>query len=155
LSEQTALAARIQAELLVIENAVARAEHLMDKANRGGDDDYLDGVALSLHGFYSGVERAFESIAHDVDGAVPSTPEWHRDLLAQMAVAVSGARPAVIGRETWRCLDEYRGFRHIVRHIYAFQLRPARIRELGERVRACYESVNADLAQFRRFLEQE
>lgn len=45
------LAGRIRRAGLDLERVVARATSLMDKARAGGDDDYLDGVALNLHGF--------------------------------------------------------------------------------------------------------
>jgi hypothetical protein len=61
-AESAALAGRISQWLLDLERLVGRAESLLDKAQGSGDDDYLDGVALNLHGFYAGVERVFEDI---------------------------------------------------------------------------------------------
>jgi hypothetical protein len=52
-----ALAGRIRQSLRDLERVVARAQDLMDKARTSGDSDYLDGVALKLHGFYAGIER--------------------------------------------------------------------------------------------------
>ncbi len=57
------LAARIRAELFDIEQVVDRTQYLLTKAEQQHDDDYLDGVALNLHGFYAGVERIFEEVA--------------------------------------------------------------------------------------------
>jgi hypothetical protein len=134
-----ALATRLRAELVDLERVMQRVEHLWSKA--GEDEDYLDGVALNLHGFYAGVERIFEQIAREIDGALPDGPEWHRDLLMQMSAEVSSTRPAVIRRTTRDCLDEYRGFRHVVRNVYAFNLRPTRLQELATELPACYQTV--------------
>jgi len=41
----------------------------------------LDGVALNLHSFYSGIERIFELIAANVDDIRPVGENWHQTLL--------------------------------------------------------------------------
>lgn len=146
------LAGRIHESLNDLERVVSRAEELLGKAQQHNDDGYLDGVALNLHGFYAGVERIFEDIARTLDEAVPSGPDWHRDLLLQMSAAIDGVRPAVISQETRFCLDEYRGFRHVVRNVYTFNLRPLRVQELTENLRACYQRLSAELAGFISFL---
>lgn len=151
--EYAALAGRIREELLELKRVVDRAEMLMAKAQRTGDDGYLDGVALNLHGFYAGIERIFVSIAREVDGSVPSGSDWHRDLLTQMSAEVSSVRPAVISRDTRYCLDDYRGFRHVVRHVYTFNLVPSRLEELVTGLQACYTAVRGDLEGFADYLD--
>jgi hypothetical protein len=151
--DDIALAARIRAELIELERVVQRAERLMSKAQERSDEDYLDGVALNLHDFYSGVERVLEEIAREIDGSVPVGPEWHRDLLVQMSAKLADTRPAVIGRNTRNCLDEYRGIRHVVRNVYTFNLRPSRLQELVSELRACYAALIQDLTTFCEFLE--
>ena len=151
--EYAALAGRIREELLELKRVVDRAEMLMAKAQRTGDDGYLDGVALNLHGFYAGIERIFVSIAREVDGSVPSGSDWHRDLLTQMSAEVSSVRPAVISRDTRYCLDDYRGFRHVVRHVYTFNLVPSRLEELVTGLQTCYTAVRSDLESFADYLD--
>ena len=51
-----ALAARLSGYLEELAQGVDRVELLTGKAINTGDDGYWDGVALNLHGFYSGVE---------------------------------------------------------------------------------------------------
>lgn len=148
-----ALAGRIRQTLLDLERVVVRAKFLLDLAQSKNDDAYLDGVALNLHSFYGGVERIFEDIARSVEQAIPTGPEWHRDLLLQMADENTAVRPAVITLETRRCLDEYRGFRHLVRNLYTFNLRPTRLRELTEELPGCFQTVRADLDHFITWLE--
>ena len=53
-SEYIVLAGRIKRALLDLEGVVKRAEWLQSKAQTSGDDGFFDGVALNLHGFYSG-----------------------------------------------------------------------------------------------------
>jgi len=152
MTDLVALAGRLHTELIEIERVVERAERLVRKAHEHGDDDYLDGVALNLHGFYAGAERLFATIAREVDGAVPSGPERHRDLLLQMVAPLPGIRPAVIGRATMDRLDEYRGFRHVVRSVYTYNLKPSRVRQLMQGLGECLFALRRDLDAFRTFL---
>ncbi len=69
-----------------------------------------------------------------------------------MSAKLKDIRPAVISRETRRCLDQYRGFRHVVRNVYTFTLFPTRITELVEQLPDCYAAITTDLAKFARFL---
>ncbi|MDQ2692888.1 MAG: hypothetical protein M3Y68_12700 [Chloroflexota bacterium] len=154
MSERLALAGRIRASLEDVKTAVDRAVTLAEKARRSGDDDYWDGVALNLHGFYSGVEHIFEDIARTVDGGLPSGPEWHTSLLRQMTVEMGNLRPAVLRTETRQSLDEYRGFRHIARNVYAFNLRPLRLNELILDISNCFSDLRRDLLAFADFLEK-
>jgi hypothetical protein len=132
---------------------VERVTYLKEKALRSGDDGFWDGVALNLHGFYSGVERIFEDIARTIENSLPSGAEWHSDLLAQMADEIEGVRPAVISPESHTCLDVYRGFRHVVRNVYTFNLNPARLVKLATDLLGCSQSVQNDLGRFADFLE--
>ena len=111
------LARRIRDELEEIAQVVQRVETGWQKVQQSNDDYYLDGVGLNLHGFFSGLERIFELIATRIDGAKPTGENWHQALLQQMTAEVPGIRPAVISQATYNQLDEYRGFRHVVRNV--------------------------------------
>lgn len=150
--EYIGLVGRIEQTLLDLDRVEARAQSMLAKALQSNDDGYYDAVALNLHGFYAGVERIFEDIARTFEGAVPGDADWHRKLLLQMASQADPMRPAVIAVETRRCLDEYRMFRHIVRNIYTFNLRPSRLHELTEELPDCYRALKQDLARFVNFI---
>jgi hypothetical protein len=149
----TALSSRLRAEFHELERVLSRVSALTEKARAHEDADYLDGVALNLHGFYAGVERVLEAIAREVDESVPAGPEWHRDLLMQMSGEVKGVRPPVLSDDTKARLDDYRGFRHVVRNVYTFQLRSSRIFELADDLPGCHESLKRDMEAFFAFLE--
>ena len=153
MSEQNALAVRIRGYLADLEKVTNRAILLSTKAITSDDDGYWDGVALNLHGFYSGVERIFEDIARTVDGNIPSGPDWHIGILVQMSTEVSELRPPVISSDLRYMLDEYRGFRHVVRNVYAFNFRPSRLKELVDTLPVCFSSFKQDLLAFTVFLE--
>lgn len=153
MSEPRALAGRIQGHLADLERVVDRVILLGEKADKTGDDGYWDAVALNLHNYYSGVERIFEDIARTIDGNTPSAPDWHIGLLSQMVAELPGRRPAVITTKLRNSLDEYRGFRHVVRNVYAFNFRPSRLRELVLELPDCFKSFVKELMTFKNFLE--
>ena len=149
-----ALIGRIKRVVQDLEQVVNRAESLMDKAQLSGDDGYLDGVALNLHGFYAGVERIFEDVARTMEKDVPRGSGWHQDLLLQMAAEIDAIRPPLIKAKTRNCLDEYRGFRHVVRNVYTFNLHMPRLHELTKKLSVCFGNVKNDLDDFMKFLQQ-
>lgn len=74
----------------------------------------------TLHGFYTGLEKALEIVADSIDGGTPTGPDWHRRLLRQMTAERAGLRPAVLSTETAALLDDYLAFRHRFRNLYLF-----------------------------------
>jgi hypothetical protein len=146
------LVGRIEQSLSDLQNVVSRAEALDQKYRTTSDDGYLDGVALNLHTFYSAIERILEDIARTIEGSVPAGPDWHRDLLIQMSAKIPEVRPPVIRRETRSLLDEYRGFRHVVRNVYTFNLQAARVVELTREAGRCLALVKEDLDRFSEFI---
>lgn len=153
MSEQTSLAGRIRGYLDELAKVVDRAILLSEKALKSGDDGYWDGVALNLHSYYSGAERIFEDIARTIDGNIPSGPDWHIGLLVQISEEATERRPPVISHEMRYVLDEYRGFRHVVRNVYAFNFRPSRLKELVDGLPECFNSLRQELLAFAQFLE--
>jgi len=153
-SRLSQMATRIRSELDELENVLHRMKEGWDRANRSGDMYYLDGVALNLHGFYSGLERLFELIAINIDGSKPAGENWHQELLNQMAMEIKAVRPAVISELSRRRLGEYRGFRHVVRNVYTVNFSPAKMQKLVEEAPGLFSQVRAELVAFAAFLEQ-
>ena len=151
--EGAVLAARILTELKEISKLVGRIENGWKKAKKREDDFYLDSVALNLHGFYSGLERIFEKIAASVDGSVPAGANWHKELLDQMSMEITGIRPAVISSDLKHKLDEYRGFRHVVRNVYTYHLSPEKIKPLVDNVQEVIANSEKELSAFAKFLQ--
>ena len=148
------IADRIRSELGELEGILSRIEEGWNKANHSGDMLYLDGVALNLHGLYSGLERLFELIVTNIDGVKPSGENWHQELLNQIATDVSQVRPAVISESNYLRLNEYRGFRHVVRNVYTVNFDPQKIRKLVVEAPEMFNKVREELLAFADFLEQ-
>lgn len=149
------LAERLRAELQTLERVVERAEGAVERATQNPQDQdyFLAAAALDLHGFYAGIERLLELIATEVDGGQPTGRRWHHDLLAQMALAVPDVRPAVLAPEIASALTDYLEFRHVVRNVYTFTLRPERVTELVRGLRPAFDLARRDLLAFAAFLD--
>jgi hypothetical protein len=115
---------------------------------RQADEFTLRALASVILDYYTAIENMFEEIAKVVDGSLPSGEEWHKDLLRQMKLDINGIRPAVITRETFTFLDEYRKFRHLVRNIYGFNLLPERLEPLLTRLPAVDRRLAGEIDGF-------
>ncbi len=147
------LSARIESELSELKHVVERTLQAWDKAAKQDDDFYLDSVALNLHAFYSGLERIFEKLASTIDGTVPSAANWHQELLAQMQTEIPSVRPAVISEPLKETLEEYRGFRHVVRNVYTYHLKPEKLKLLVDDLESTFRMASEELTAFGAFLK--
>jgi hypothetical protein len=148
------IAGRIRVDLQELARVVERTGRIWQQALVSTDDYYVDATALNLHGFYAGLERLLEIIADGVDQAKPAGAHWHDDLLRQMGAEVPGVRPPVLSQETRERLDRYRGFRHVVRNVYTYNLDPEQVGVLVKQLAPTMARVSQDLAAFADFLEQ-
>ena len=149
------LAIRIQEELGDIQIAINRALQGWRKFTQSEDGLYIDSTALNLQGAYTGLERLFEQIARHIDGSRPGGKNWHQQLLKQMAFEQDSIRPAVISHKSLEYLDEWRRFRHLVRHNYASELEAAKIERLIDDIGDRFSQISAELIAFAQFLEQQ
>jgi len=142
------------------EGEITDLDSLVDRINRAWrfaqtspseQDMFLDSVALSLHGFYSGVESLFLQVAKSLDDEVPTGEGWHTQLLMQMQDA-DRLRPALISKEDMAFLDELRRFRHLVRNVYTFNLLPDRVKPLVALVTSSWPRLRAELKAFEAYL---
>ena len=148
------IAGRIRVDLQELARVVERTGRIWQQSLAATDDYYVDATALNLHGFYARLERLLEIIADGVDQAKPAGAHWHDDLLRQMAAEVPGVRPPILSQETRERLDRYRGFRHVVRNVYTYNLDPEQIGVLVRQLAPTMARVSQDLAAFADFLEQ-
>ncbi len=149
------LAHRLREAVGELDQVMARVERASRAAKPGyADADlYVDAVALNLHDFYTGLERIFRMIGSTVDKSTPASAGWHRDLLDQMCLDLPGLRPRVLSEATCASLGEFLRFRHVVRNVYTFQLDGERVLQLGQRARALFHDVAAELRAFADYLQ--
>jgi uncharacterized protein YutE (UPF0331/DUF86 family) len=147
------LISRISEELSELDRILQRIEKAWASAETKMDELYLDSVALNLHGYYSSVERIFELIARNIDGSLPEGENWHQELLRQMMTEIKQVRPSIISRETYDSLNEYRGFRHVVRNVYTFNISSKKLRPLVEEMKNVHTSFKNEILKFIQLLE--
>jgi len=148
------IAGRIRSELRELARVVERTGRIWQQATTSTDDYFVDATALNLHGVYAGLERLFELVADGVDQAKPTGSRWHDDLLRQMTAEIPDIRPPVLSQETRQHLDRYRGFRHVVRNVYTYNLDPEQIATLVRQLAPTMDRVSQELCAFADFLEQ-
>ena len=128
-------------------------ESLLELESRlGSNSETVEAAALRLHSFYTGVERMLLLVSRVVNGGTPSRGEgWHRRLLERMAMPTD-TRPAVLQEGTQRDLQEYLRFRHLVRNLYADELRAEPIQRLVKQLKDTWPKLSADIAAFQSWL---
>lgn len=110
---------------------VGSLERLEGRMQAGSaNSETFDSAALRLQSLYTGVERC---------------------LLVRTAIATA-SRPAVLSPAVRAGLAELLAFRHVVRHLYAYELEADRVRLLLQRAIALWPGIEADLERFQAWL---
>lgn len=147
--EVSALAEDVLAELAKMQQLESQIRRVQaELENTPGRADLLnENFALKLHNFYTGCERIFQLVAVELNGGLPSGSDWHRRLLDRMKAEREG-RPAVISASMASKLQEYLGFRHVVRSLYGYELDPQRIAKLVENYPAVWFQFEEEIQEF-------
>lgn len=156
-----ARAALLIATARKVERAIPDAARIVDEALPAAEDissrspaptrAVLAGGAI-IHGFYNELEKVFRAVAGPLDGFEPRGEDWHAELMDQMFFDIPQARPAVLPEELRATLRECRKFRHLFRHLYAFDLDAAEVERLLRELPPLWERTRAALADFARVL---
>jgi hypothetical protein len=106
-----------------------------------------------MHVLYGLFENMFVRIAEDFGNQIEDKSRWHSELLWRMSLDVMPLRPVVISQESYQCLKELRGFRHLFRNAYLLHFDPVRLNivwQYADRLRGVY---GADLNRFLDYLK--
>ncbi|QNI90847.1 hypothetical protein SynBOUM118_00476 [Synechococcus sp. BOUM118] len=114
--------------------------------------DAVDAAGLRLHSFYTGVERMLLLINRVMNGWTPSQGEgWQRLMLERMAMATD-TRPAVLNESTQQEMQEFLRFRHLMRNLYANELRLEPIQRLIGELHHTWPKLDTDITRFQTWL---
>ncbi|HVZ32969.1 MAG TPA: hypothetical protein VG963_11110 [Polyangiaceae bacterium] len=127
----TALRAEIERDWQQVQKHAQRA-HDTDPALRDADAAW---VALSLDHAYQALEQLLVRIERALRLPERTGQHWHRQLLAEATEPLPGVRPALVPKSVERDWEQLLGFRHFLRHAYAVDLDPERLRSNAQRLR--------------------
>lgn len=143
-----ALQELIEDEFVALERIVNEVQEGAGSLEEPPSQFAMNALASYLHQFYTGCERILERIAVTVDGGLPGGAFSHAHLLAQMAQARPGIRPAVLNETLWLRLQDYLAFRHFFRHTYGYTLDWEKLRPLVASLSATHTDLQSHLRAF-------
>ncbi len=144
----------IKIELENLERLSREMKELLSRISDKPSFIEIRGAASILHDFYSGVEKIFERIALSVDKNLPKGENWHIELLIQMTKPFLNVREPVISKDLFEKLKKNLDFRHLFRHIYGFELKWERFKELCVNLDDVLKQVQIEIEGFLEGLEQ-
>lgn len=110
-------------------------------------------LAYYLHNLYCAFEDLFKEITRTFENKIEDISSFHKELLKRMFIEVPGIRPRVLSRESFLLLDELRGFRHIFRHMYTYELSPEKIKDLKDKLVRNWDTIKRDFDGFKNWLK--
>ncbi len=116
------------------------------------NEDLKNSLAYKLHNLYSSYEDIFKIIIKFFENHIDDLSTFHTGLLKRMALNINGIRPALLSDHSLKILDELRGFRHVFRHAYGYELDTDRVIKMAEKIPSLKESFATDLNTFKQNL---
>lgn len=150
-----ALKLRIEDELFAIEKTIGTLNALLAQADTIPEIAFTPAASAYVEDFYSGCERLAERIAVALDGGLPQGKNWHKQLLQQMVETGRPNRPPLWDRTLLSKLDEYRSFRHRVRHLYNIELDSEKVVKLAEQIPDLFSELKESVEKFNAWLVQK
>jgi len=147
--------AKIARVIAEIEEEISNLRILAEEFQNLKEDNrfYLRIASSIFHDFYSGVEKIFKKIAEDLNGGLPNSDNWHKELLHEMSMEITELRPVVIQKDTEEKLLEFLKFRHLSRNNYGFSLKKEKMTHLFEAFPITLEQFSLELNSFIRWLK--
>ena len=145
---------RLRSDIAADRGALARHLSVLERVPLTdlADEADLALVAWSLHHAYCAIEAVLERVARVLEGGVPAGADWHRELVSGAFREIINVRPCIFRATNAVQLHDLRGFRHVVRHAYDFELEVAPLQRLRAITLELRDQLAADLDEFDRWL---
>ncbi len=150
-----ALKTRLEDEMLAFEENVNTLITLMEQSKTVPEGFVTPTLASYIVDVYTGCEKMSERVAVTLDENLPKGENWHEQLLRQMAETGGDNRPPLWQGSLLLELDEYRKFRHLVRHSYNVKLKHDKVMILAQKILISSEKVKEAIQQFNVWLENK
>lgn len=135
-------------EILKLQSSV-KDKTLVLKADKN-NEDLTTSMAYKLHNLYSAYEDMFKLTARFFENQIENISGYHTGLINRMRIEIEGIRPRLLSEDSYRILDELRGFRHVFRHAYTYELDAERIIRLSEKAEKLRDIFSKDLEIFKK-----
>ncbi len=150
-----ALKTRLEDEMLAFEENVNTLITLMEQSKTVPEGFVTPTLASYIVDVYTGCEKMSERVAVTLDGNLPKGENWHEQLLRQMADTGGDNRPPLWQGSLLLELDEYRKFRHLVRHNYQVKLKADKGLILANKIIISSTKVKEAIQQFNCWLDSK
>lgn len=150
-----ALKTRLEDEMLAFEENVNTLITLMEQSKTVPEGFVTPTLASYIVDVYTGCEKMSERVAVTLDEHLPKGENWHEQLLRQMAETGGDNRPPLWQGSLLLELDEYRKFRHLVRHSYKVKLKADKVLILANKIIISSEKVQEAIITFNLWLESK
>jgi len=107
-----------------------------------------------LHNLYCALEDIFREVAQTFENQIEDPARYHRELLKRMHCEIPQIRPPLLTSRSYPLLNELRGFQHVFRHAYDYELSADRLAQLRVKILAGWESIQRDLDEFKNSLQK-
>ncbi|MEL6552459.1 MAG: nucleotidyltransferase domain-containing protein [Cyanobacteria bacterium J06621_11] len=146
---------RLEDEIFMIAKTVKTLNDLLAQANSIPPIALTPATAGYIEDFYSGCERLAERVAVTLDGGLPEGKSWHQQLLTQVSKPGGRNRPPLWDQTLLSNLDQYRSFRHRVRHLYNIDLDDEKVLELARQIPSLFIQVKQSVNRFNLWLVEK
>ncbi len=133
-----------------IENIYGLLQEKQAELKEGGSasQEKVESIGYWLHNLYCAYEDLFKLTTGFWENSIDFADDYHIRLLKRMVMDIEGIRPALLSEESYKLLNDLRGFRHVFRHAYSFGLDTERVLLLFRKVLDSRSSVGGDLKRF-------
>jgi len=137
-------------------NQIELMERMLEEigVTQPSDREKTSHLGYLLHNLYCAIEDLFQEIAKTFENRIEDVSKYHRELLKRMQLNMPGIRPRLLSKESYLFLDELRGFRHVFRHSYDYELASDRVKDLKHKTLPNWRHIERDLNVFMDFLQQ-
>jgi predicted nucleotidyltransferase len=150
-----ALKCRLEDEIIALDRNGEVLMTVLAQAEAVPEIIVIPALAGYIADFYTGCEHLSERVAVALDGGLPKGENWHEMLLRQVAEAGGDNRPPLWSGSLLLELDEYRKFRHLVRHTYQIELKPDPVLKLARNVQPTLVKIRQAIGVFNQWLETQ
>jgi hypothetical protein len=155
MKKNTILLIRVKKEIEAELEGIQKLKQEFTALPEGNPAYLLRAKGSIFHDFYSAAERVFTKIGEELNGGIPKSEQWHKELLFDMTLDLETVRPPVISVELQNKLTIFLRFRHLFRNMYGYELKAEKISELENLLIPTAEQFISEIKGFCAWLSEQ